>query len=358
MKKIFFAIGFLIFVLAVVGTLAYYYFINIKFYRPGELAADENISMEPPSQAGVEQNYWRVEDNINLYHFEQGEGKPVLVIHGGPGIPPERPWLGLENLSSEFKFYYYHQRGCGLSTRPIEKFESKNYYQNMKDLDAKLGMGQQIADIERIRKIIGKDKITIIGHSYGGFMATLYALEFPQNIEKLVLVNPAGVLKMPPQDENLNLFAKIEDGLGPEDLMRYRSWQDRYFNYGRLFDQDEKSLQQLNYEFLEYFEKYLVSQGMNLSDRDRPKLENIGGFMVQAMYMSMGRSYDYRNKLLSIEVPTLVLQGGRDFSPEAAYLYDGNFGNSKLEMMEDGGHFLYNKNPQEFGDRVGNFIRR
>lgn len=355
MKKLF-AISFLILVIAAVGMLAYYYFINIKFYKTGNISSNEDINLELPSQEGVEQNFWKVEENINLYNFSEGEGRPVLVIHGGPGIPPERPWQGLSDLTSDFKFYYYHQRGCGDSTRPIQNFESKNYYQNMKDLDAKLGMGQQIADIERIRKILNQDKLIIIGHSYGGFMATLYALEFPQNVEKLVLVNPAGVLKLPPTDQDMNMFSVIGNNLPAKDKETFKDWQKRYFDYGRLFEQDEKSLQQLNYEFITFYEKYLVEQDTSLADHDRPKRENIGGWMVQAMYLSVGRSYDYRQKLLDIEMPTLIIQGGQDFSTKAAYEYESYLGNTKLEFMEAAGHFVYNEFPEEFGDRVGNFI--
>jgi hypothetical protein len=96
------------------------------FYQPGVLRGAASGSsgsrdaflVPAPSQQGVPGGFWKVEENILLQHFEHGTGRPVLVIHGGPGIPPHMPWKGLERLDGEYRFFYYHQRGCGRSTRP------------------------------------------------------------------------------------------------------------------------------------------------------------------------------------------------------------------------------------------------
>jgi proline iminopeptidase len=97
---------------------------------------------------------WRVEEDIDLFHFAEGEGRNVLIVHGGPGAPYAEPWTGLEPLTGTYRFHYYDQRGCGQSTRPINSFASTNYYENMTNLDRTLGLGAQIADIERIRQLL------------------------------------------------------------------------------------------------------------------------------------------------------------------------------------------------------------
>ncbi len=160
-----------------------------KFYRPGKLGDDESLRspLTPPSQDDLPDNYWKVEEDIKLYYFAHGEGRPVLGIHGGPGIPPAQPWKGLAAIKG-YKFFYYHQRGCGKSTHPVDGFESKNYYKNMVSLNSLLGMPAQLADIERIRRILEQDRLILIGHSYGGFLATLYALEFSEHVGKMVLI--------------------------------------------------------------------------------------------------------------------------------------------------------------------------
>ena len=133
----------------------YFFQKGMSFYKPGSLAEDFRDSLTPPSQAGVEESFWKVKDDIKLYYFTQGIAEiPVLVIHGGPGVPPSKAWDGLEALGNTYMFYYYHQCGCGKSTRPIDKFDSRNYFQNMTELNDKLGIAQQIADMERVRQIL------------------------------------------------------------------------------------------------------------------------------------------------------------------------------------------------------------
>ncbi len=81
-------------------TLSFILFILIttvssqtSLYSPGKLSQDKNLkdTFIPPDQKGTDEQFWKVEDKILLYHFSQGEAKPVLIIHGGPGLPPYAP---------------------------------------------------------------------------------------------------------------------------------------------------------------------------------------------------------------------------------------------------------------------------
>ena len=71
-------------------------------YEPGSLAA--SIDLELPLQ--TKQDYWIVEEGMELYHYTQGRegGTPVLIIHGGPGVPYGRLWPGLEGIDG----YEFH----------------------------------------------------------------------------------------------------------------------------------------------------------------------------------------------------------------------------------------------------------
>ncbi len=188
---------------AVVLTLilsigGFWYTSTQPLYKPGMVRDGKNLNapLTPPDQPS-NSKAWLVEPGIELAHFSVGNGRNVLIIHGGPGEPFSQPITGLDPLTSEFRFHYYDQRGCGNSTRPVDHFESKNVYANMLALDQSLGLGAQIADIERIRRILGDDKLILIGHSWGGFLASLYAAEIPEHVEALILISPANTLVMP-----------------------------------------------------------------------------------------------------------------------------------------------------------------
>ena len=193
-------------ILAVAGVGGYFLYQSFTgpMYQPGMVRAEKDLRapLDPPAQP-AEPGVWLVEPDIRLHYFTSGEGKPALVLHGGPGYPYLQPWSGLEGLTKDFRFHYYDQRGCGESTRPFDTFTSKNSYENMTALNKALGLGAQVADVERIRRILGVEKITLIGHSFGGFIAALYATEFPERVEKLVLVAPADMLVMPQESGGL-----------------------------------------------------------------------------------------------------------------------------------------------------------
>jgi proline iminopeptidase len=134
-RKIIFIIGGLL-LLLVIAAGGFWYMSMQPLYQPGTVREMGAVLTSPNQPKDSEK--WLVESDIELAHFAVGEGRNVLIIHGGPGQPFVQPMSGLEPLTSEFQFHYYDQRGCGDSTRPIDRFESKNMYENMTTLDQNL----------------------------------------------------------------------------------------------------------------------------------------------------------------------------------------------------------------------------
>jgi proline iminopeptidase len=336
--------------LAAVAGGAAWYMMGQPLYKPGMARAEVKLSapLAPPTQP-ADESYWTPEAGIQLHHFSAGAGRPVLVVHGGPGLPYVEPWSGLEPLTSAYQFHYYDQRGCGQSTRPIESFASNNYYENLAALDKTLGLGAQIADIERIRRILGEEKLILVGHSFGGFLASLYAAEFPEHVEALVLIAPADVLVMPQEDGGL--FEVVRQRL-PEDMRPdYDDYLKRYFDFGGIFTKSEADLVSLNEEFGRYYSAVAPTP---LGEQGQA-----GGWMVQAMYFSMGQRHDYRKALASVTAPVLVIHGANDLQPEQASRgYAEAFPNSSFEVIGDAGHFAFEEQPEVFAALVGEFLNR
>ena len=328
-------------------------------YKPGVLRTrgDLHIFTKPPSQSSVKESYWKVDDNTKIYYFSEGEGEPVLVIHGGPGIPSRRAWVGLKQVKG-YKFYYYHQRGCGKSTHPFDKFKSKNYYKNMTSLIDMLGMEQQLADIERIRKILNTEKIILIGHSYGGFIATLYALEFPERVKKMILISPAGVLKLPTGHDGMAVVKKY---LSSNRKKAFDRFLKRYFDYGKIFTKDERELAALNIEYGKFYLDASKRKGINIPlhiEQELKQTDLVGGWMVHAIYFSLGRKYDYRNKLRRIIADTLVIYGEKDVYPASvSEEYARLIPNSKKKRIAGAGHFSYDEKPEYFAQLVEDFLK-
>jgi proline iminopeptidase len=250
-------------------------------------------------------------------------------------------------LTRTYHFYYYDQRGSGNSTRPFDRFASSNYVENMTGLERTLGIGAQLADIERIRRILGQDKLILVGHSWGGLLAALYAAEFPDHVQALILVSPADALVMP--QEGGGLFEQVRRRLPADQRAAYDDWYRGYMDFGGLFAKSENDLAQLNTEFGEFYRQ--------VSDSPMRGQGKPGGWMVWAMYLSMGTRHDWRDALKAIRAPTLVIHGRKDLQPEqASRVYAASIPNAQFQIIENAAHFSFEQNPTTFASVVENFL--
>ena len=336
------------------GAGGFWWMTQQPLYQPGMVSARQNLRapLTPPTQTG-DPDFWQVESDIQLYHFAQGIGRNVLIVHGGPGMPFREPMAGLEPLTGKYRFHYYDQRGCGKSTRPIDRFESQNMYENMTKLDQTLGLGAQIADIERIRQLLGEDKLILVGHSWGGFLASLYAAEFPEHVEALILISPANSLVMPQPDADSDLFASVRARLPESQLAEYDAFIKDYFDFNKLFSLSEADLIARDEKFGQYYISVVDIQADEAIQQGEP-----GGWMTWGMYVSMGQRHDYRAALKKVTAPVLVLHGVEDLQSEAASrLYSDTFPNAQFAVIENASHFAFQQQPEQFAKLVADCLK-
>lgn len=354
MKRKVFGIALIVVVLLVGGgAAAFWWMTQQPLYQPGMVRTGKNLRapLTPPTQIGNGET-WQVENDVQLYHFSQGTGRNVLVVHGGPGMPYREPMRGFEPLAGEYRFHYYDQRGCGKSTRILDRFASKNTYENMTLLDQTYGLGAQIADIERIRQILGDEKLILVGHSWGGFLASLYAAEFPEHVESLILISPANSLVMPQPDPESDLFASVRARLPGDELSEYDAFIKDYFDFNKLFTRSEADLLAMDEKFGRYYMSVIDLPQEKMIRQGEP-----GGWMAWGMYISMGQRHDYRAALRNVTAPVLVIHGSDDLQPElATRMYSDTFPNAQFAVIEGAGHFSFQEQPEAFADLVADFL--
>src|SRR5438034_6935161 len=126
-------------------------------------------------------------NGVRLYTRRAGDGPPVVVLHGGPGahhdyLLPQYDRLAADGGSRGARggraLLYYDQRGGGRS--PVAR-------------DTPVGWREHVADLEALRSILGVERLTVCGYSWGGLLAVLYLLEHPAHVERLALVSPASI---------------------------------------------------------------------------------------------------------------------------------------------------------------------
>ena len=116
-------------------------------------------------------------DDVELFYRIEGSGDPALVMHGGLGADHTCfVNTGFNKLSDNLELTYYDHRCNGRSSCPgIETLTHENL----------------AGDAEKLRAALGYENITVIGHSYGGFTGLEYALRFPSNLRRLILITTA-----------------------------------------------------------------------------------------------------------------------------------------------------------------------
>jgi len=115
-----------------------------------------------------------VSDRHTLYWEECGnpQGKPVVLLHGGPGAGCGTNMRRFHD-PSKYRMVLFDQRGAGRSTPHADLVDNTTW-----DL---------VADIEKIRTMLGIERWQVFGGSWGSTLALAYAETHPERVTELVL---------------------------------------------------------------------------------------------------------------------------------------------------------------------------
>ena len=123
-----------------------------------------------PNRTGTLQ----VDDRHSLYWEECGnpDGKPVVMLHGGPGAGCSDNMRRFHD-PAKYRIVLFDQRGSGRSTPHADLADNTTW-----DL---------VADIEKLRELLGIERWQVFGGSWGSTLALAYAQTHPQRVTELVL---------------------------------------------------------------------------------------------------------------------------------------------------------------------------
>lgn len=115
--------------------------------------------------------------NVNgadLEYRTVGNGEPVVLIHGAHIADAVMPLLGEPALSDRFQLIAYHRRGFAGSSR----------------IDHPLTVSEQAADCHGLLQALGVQRAHIMGFSFGGDVALQLALDAPDVIQTIAVLEP------------------------------------------------------------------------------------------------------------------------------------------------------------------------
>jgi proline iminopeptidase len=263
------------------------------------------------------------DDGVTLFYDVVGKGQPVVMLAGGPGFSPEYLRPIAEKLRRKHRFILFHQRGTGRST--LETYDAKT-----------LSLKNLVADLEALRRELKVGKLTIVAHSFGGILSMFYAVEHPDRIGALVLIDSGGpTLATVPR-----FIANLNSRFTEEDNAKIREWSDA----GRMKENRPRAILEITKAktaayFADRSKAHLLTDAMTE--------ESFNDSMFYAVTGQLMSGFDLRAGLAKVNFPVLVIHGKQDPLESAQEVHDSIPG-SRLEMIDGAGHFPWLEQPRVY----------
>ena len=274
-------------------------------------------------------------DGRTLSYERVGSG-PLLVCHpGGPGASG-RYFEDLAGLARTATLIRLDPRGTGGSDPPV---------------DGGYRLEDYVADLDDLRAHLGVERLNLLGHSHGGFVAIVYASTYPERTGRLVLVSTLARFSEEQRAEKERLLAAKESDPAFADAVDARRARDA----GEYGDPAEL-VALLAREFGLYFTRF---DGTARAFVERAVFaEPFNADALNAFNAVVVPTFDLRPALARIVAPTLVVTGDGDYMAGVGSAQEvaGGIAGSRLEIVADAGHFPWIEAPEQVRAAIATFL--
>ena len=272
--------------------------------------------------------------DTRLYVVERGDGYPMLVFHGGPGLDHHSFGDYLDALSDEYRLILVDQRSNGSSDRTPE--DTWN-------------LQQMAADVSSLARALDLEQYAVLGHSYGAFVVLQHAVDFPGDAAQTIVSSGIPSARFLEQiAQNLAAFEPVELR---EQVTSSWDWE----KYVRTQEEVAELLHdQMPFQF---------------ADPHDPRIEDYERRTSGAIYspdvLRHFASEEYggievEDRLGDVTQPVLVLAGRHDrtCSVEAAQAIAEGVPQAELVVFEASGHMTFVEENDDYIRTVRDFLKR
>ncbi|MBX7064397.1 MAG: alpha/beta fold hydrolase [Saprospiraceae bacterium] len=273
-------------------------------------------------------------NGTQLYVKTVGQGEPLLLINGGPGLSHDYLLPHVLPLADKHMLILYDQRASGRSSIILDS--------------AGMRLHNFVEDIEGLRKHFGIKKLNIVGHSWGGLLVSLYAARYPKRVKSVVLWDcmPLSAHFRDVMLENQKSSLSDEERANQVKIARSNEFKSGDPNelkrfYRSVFKSSvfiQKKVYKLDFYFNEAYrqQQYLI------------------GFLSPDL-----KDYDFFPLLKKIKVPVLIFHGSYDPMPvENAEWMHEKLKKSELVILQECGHFPFLEKPDELFAKMEQFYAK
>lgn len=242
-------------------------------------------------------------DRLKIAYQVAGSGKPIVVLHGW-GAEASTFGNVFDRLSTTHRIYALDLPGFGLSEIPPTAWNASDY----------------AALLTKFFGLLNLDKAHLIGHSYGGRISIVLGAEQPQMVDKLILVNSAGII--------------------PSRTARYY-YRINLAKLGRLMRKCGSSGNRL-----------ADSISHRLGSKDYREAGPMRATLVKSVNQNL------RPLLPKIQASTLLIWGEHDTDTPISYgkIMHDEIPNAELVILRDAGHYSFLDQPKQFCHAVESFL--
>lgn len=266
-------------------------------------------------------------NGLNIHYKKYGSGEPVFILLHGFGASLFSWREVTEPLAELGTVIAYDRPAFGLTERPME-WEGESPYSQEAQIQLVIGL----------MDALGVEKAILVGNSAGGTISMLAALQYPERVESLILVDPAvyagggapswsrPLLKTPQMNRVGPLIARQIQTRGPE-LVEV-AWHDSSKIAPDVMEGYQKPLQVENWDKALWY--------LTVSSRESGLAE----------------------RLNELTLPILVITGDDDriVPTEQSVRLAGELPNASLVVIPQSGHVPHEETPAEFMQAVIQFL--
>lgn len=259
-----------------------------------------------------------------------GKGQPILIINGGPGMNSD----GFVDIATKmaklnYQVIIYDQRGTGKSK--LEQIDSTT-----------ITLDLMVEDIENLRKELKIKSWVVFGHSFGGLLITHYVSKYPKFIDKIIYSSSGGV--------NLKFLNYVSESI----YSKLSKTEQDSLNYYQNANVSEEVRIKNRAKILANAYVFNKSKAASIAERLTQLNFQINSLVFQDLQKMQ---FDYTNKFLDSKLPVLVIQGKNDIiSIETAQEIANTFGNSKLVLIDNCGHYGWLDAEEKYMETIKTFL--
>jgi pimeloyl-ACP methyl ester carboxylesterase len=260
---------------------------------------------------------------VNYVDIGAGDRPPVVFVHGLGG--QWQNWLqNIPRAAQERRVIALDLPGFGLSPMPDDEITITGYGRVVNTLCDRLGL----------------PLVELVGNSMGGFISAEVAIQFPQRVDRLILVSAAGITSASLDRRPIETLGRIATALThwSAPLDRKIASRAKARHLALAFVARHPSLLAPDFAYEGFFK-----------GTDKPGFKD-------ALLACLG--YDFRERLPEIGVPTLIVWGEQDsiIPVKDAHEFERLIPDSRKVVMAQTGHISMAERPVAFNDLMMDFL--